>query len=63
MNTDELTAREHAALQAIHNWLLHTGRSPSVRDLQSTLGYKSPRSAAVLIDRLIEKGLLARRQD
>jgi repressor LexA len=42
---------------------LREGRSPSVRELARALSYKSPRSAAVLIDRLIELGLLTRKSD
>lgn len=42
---------------------MHAGRPPSVRELAAALAYKSPRSAAVLIERLVQRGLLSRRRD
>lgn len=42
---------------------MHKGRSPSVRELMDALKYKSPRSAALVINRLIERGMLRRRSD
>jgi len=56
----DLSKREQAALRHIRNALLH-GRSPSVREIQSALGYRSPRSAAQIVERLIARGVLARR--
>lgn len=50
------------ALTYIRNELMH-GRSPSVRDLASALGYKSPRSASLVLERLMANGYLARRSD
>jgi len=55
--------KELAALRHIRNWLVHEGRSPSVRELMDVLKYKSPRSAALVINRLIERGVLRRRPD
>jgi repressor LexA len=54
--------REQEALRYIRNALVH-GRSPTVREIQGALGYRSPRSAAEILGRLIERGLLARRPD
>ena len=42
---------------------MHHGRAPSVRDLMIALGYKSPRSASLIINDLIEKGFLKRRSN
>ncbi len=39
---------------------MHYGRSPSVREIMNVLGYKSPRSAALVLDSLIEKGIIKR---
>ncbi len=55
--------RELEAFREVRNSLIKRGRPPSVRELMIDLGYRSPRSAAVLIDRLIEKGLLRRKLD
>lgn len=52
------TNRELEAIRHIRNYLMHYGRLPSVRDLMRELGYKSPRSAAIIIDSLIDKGIL-----
>lgn len=56
-----LTEKESRALRAIRNWIVHYGKAPSVRKLQDALEYKSPRTAALLIERLISKGYLQRR--
>ena len=55
--------RERSALRLIEAFVLERGRTPSVREVARQLGYKSPRSAAVLIDRLISRGFLRRRAD
>lgn len=58
---DVLRPVERQALRFIRNRLLHTGGAPSVRELSTELGFASPRSASLIIDRLIEKGFLRRR--
>lgn len=40
---------------------MHDGYSPSVRDLAKALGYKSPRSALLVLNDLIEQGWLKRK--
>lgn len=55
--------KEFAALRHIRNWLVHEGHFPSVRELMNVLKYKSPRSAALIINRLIERGILRRKSD
>ncbi|MBK7387656.1 MAG: repressor LexA [Bacteroidetes bacterium] len=42
---------------------MHNGRLPSVRELMKELGYKSPRSAAEVIEKLLKKGVLIRKPD
>lgn len=51
------------AVRQIRNCLMHKGRLPSVRELMTSLGYKSPRSAALIIEELVQKGILKRRPD
>ena len=53
-----LNQNELKALRFIRNSLIHLDRSPSVRDIMNDLEYKSPRSATLIIDSLIEKGFL-----
>ena len=42
---------------------MHKGKTPSVRELMTALGYKSPRSAALIIEELIQKGILRKRSN
>lgn len=59
MNT-ALTKREADALQEIRSALRLMGKFPSVRELMVAMGYRSPRSAAVLLEKLVEKKVLTR---
>lgn len=59
----QLSRRELEALRIIRNQILQLGRSPSVRQVMQEMGYRSPRSASILIDRLIEKSYIKRRSD
>lgn len=60
---NNLSDKELKALKIIRNSLVHQGRIPSVRDLMIGLGYKSPRSSAVLLKNLEEKGILRKKYD
>ncbi len=60
--SDQLSDKEIATLRHIRNWIVHQGRTPSVRELMNVLDYKSPRSAALIVNRLIELGLVRRRE-
>ncbi|OGR89809.1 MAG: repressor LexA [Elusimicrobia bacterium RIFCSPHIGHO2_02_FULL_57_9] len=60
---ERFSPKEIAALRHIRNWLVHDGHFPSVRELMALLKYKSPRSAALVINRLIQRGVLRRRPD
>ncbi|KJJ85099.1 Peptidase S24, LexA repressor [Candidatus Omnitrophus magneticus] len=60
MKTLTLSDKENIALKEIRNSIINFGRCPSLRDLMKTLGYRSPRSASLLIDKLISKGILRR---
>src|SRR5271170_3213707 len=46
------------AIRHIRNWIAHRGRTPSVRELMGTLGYKSPRSAQDILEQLAKKGII-----
>jgi len=56
-----ITEKELQAIREIRNTFVHKGKFPSTRDLMKTLGYKSPRSSALIIERLILKGFLRRK--
>jgi len=59
-NTQPLTPKEQDALLESRQATRLLGRFPSVRELMISMGYRSPRSAAVLLERLEEKGYLER---
>jgi repressor LexA len=63
MSDDQLTAKEFQALRHLRNAIVHEGRSPSIRELARALGYKSPRTAFLVLNRLIERGWLKRKLD
>lgn len=59
----ELKEIELKALRVIRNALVHDGYSPSVREVAEALGYRSPRSAMLVLNRLIEAEWIERRPD
>jgi repressor LexA len=63
MQISELTKNELEAIRIIRNSLAHKGCFPSVRELMVEMEYKSPRSAAMIIEQLMLKGVLKRRSD
>jgi repressor LexA len=61
-----ITAASHKELEAIReirNSIMRVGRVPSMRELMASLGYQSPRSASLIVDKLIKKGVLRRKKD
>jgi len=56
-----LTHKESETIRKIRNWMMHYGQSPSRRELMRELGYKSTRSVSIIIDSLIQKGILKKR--
>lgn len=58
-----LSDKEVEAVKLIRNFILHQGRTPSVRELMKGLNYKSPRSASVLFNILEEKDVLKKKSD
>ena len=59
----QVSNKEIEALQAIRSYLMKHGKMPSVRELMKELHYKSPRSASVLMQGLIDKGILKKKAD
>jgi repressor LexA len=60
MKTVAFSNKETLALREIRNSIINFGRCPSLRDLMNSLGYRSPRSASLLVNKLISKGVLRR---
>lgn len=63
MSKSALTERQQQAIRFLRNAIVHDGHSPSVRDLAKALGYKSPRTAFLVIHSLIATGWLKRSSD
>ncbi len=63
MEDIELNENEAKAIREIRNSIMQVGRVPSMRELMSALGYKSPRSASLIIDNLVKKGYLRKNKD
>lgn len=59
----QLSASDRKALAFIRNLIVHTGKGPSVRELATELGFKSPRSGALVLERLTAAGFVKRRAD
>lgn len=59
-NTQPLTLKESDALHEVRRAVRLFGRFPSVREIMIAMGYRSPRSAAVLLERLETKQYLRR---
>ncbi|MEK6691944.1 MAG: hypothetical protein AABY44_00765, partial [Nitrospirota bacterium] len=59
----QLNQKQSDAVRYVRNQLMHKGETPSVRELMTALGYKSPRSASLIIEELIQKGILRKRSN
>jgi len=55
--------KELAALRVMRDFLMKNGKMPSVRELMKEMDYKSPRSAAVILQNLIDKNILSKKED
>jgi repressor LexA len=53
-----LSDTDKKAFNLIRNYLIHKGSKPTLREINEVTGGKSPRSASIVIERLIIKGLL-----
>lgn len=60
IKSEPLTTREIEILREIRSSLRYLGKFPSVRELMTVMGYRSPRSVSVLLKKLEEKGYLKR---
>lgn len=56
--TIDFTQKELQAVRHIRNAMVREGRTPSVRELMTALGYRSPRSAQDILEQLAEKGVI-----
>jgi repressor LexA len=54
----DFTAKQLQAVRHIRNAMVRQGRTPSVRELMTALGYRSPRSAQDILEQLEEKGVI-----
>lgn len=63
MTKTSLSSKEAEALRFIRNSIVHKGKSPSLREIMTELGYSSPRSASLLVASLIVNGFIKRRLD
>ncbi|MDR3633162.1 MAG: transcriptional repressor LexA [Isosphaeraceae bacterium] len=63
MATQPLSKKELEAVRYIQSTFARQGRAPSVREIQQALGYRSPRSASDILERLAERGVVQRRAD
>lgn len=63
MNNTILHPKEIEAVRHLRNSLAHVGRLPSIRNLMKTMNYKSPRSVSIIIEQLIKKGVLLKKED
>ncbi|MFH2068269.1 MAG: transcriptional repressor LexA [Candidatus Omnitrophota bacterium] len=57
-NEMQFTQKQLEAVRHIRNWLMHKGRTPSIRELMANLNYKSPRSVQDILEQLQEKGVI-----
>lgn len=55
---NNLSDKDKRAFALIRNKIIHYGESPTLREINEVTGGKSPRSASLVVDRLIEAGLI-----
>ncbi|MBP7060695.1 MAG: repressor LexA [Candidatus Moranbacteria bacterium] len=60
---NKLSAKQSEAMRFIRNRVVHGGKTPSVREIMTALNYQSPRSAALILEKLVGQGLLKKRAD
>jgi len=53
-----LSDTDKKAFNLIRNKLIHEGRKPTLREINEVTGGRSPRSASIVIERLVRMGLL-----
>jgi len=62
-NQIQFSENERKALKTIRNWFVHKGRNPSIRELTVDMKLGSTRTALLLINKLIAKKMLLRKED
>src|SRR5437868_247487 len=50
------TPKDEEGYSFIRNKLVHSGQAPSLRTIAAFLGYKSPRSVQLMLERLRDEG-------
>jgi repressor LexA len=63
MKDNEFSQIELKAIKYIRDFLMHRGHMPAIRKMGRDLGYSSPRSASMIIEKLLSKGVLQRKKD
>ncbi|MBP9851727.1 MAG: repressor LexA [Candidatus Pacebacteria bacterium] len=58
-----LSEKDKKAFTFIRNRIIHFGKSPSLREINTVTEDKSPRSASLVINRLIHAGLIRKIED
>ncbi len=61
MSNQPYSKTELEALRYIRNSIVHDRKAPSIRDIMTFLGYKSTRSATLVVDKLIDHGFVRRK--
>lgn len=56
--TNNLSDKDKKAFAVIRNKIIHYGKSPTLNEINEVTGGASPRSASLVIDRLIKVGLI-----
>ncbi len=59
--TNNLSDKDKKAFALIRNKIIHYGESPTLREINEVTGGRSPRSASLVINRLIESGLIKKK--
>ncbi|MFH1772418.1 MAG: transcriptional repressor LexA [Candidatus Omnitrophota bacterium] len=63
MKEEAFSQKELEAIRYIRNFLMKRGHMPSIRKIGRELGYPSPRSASMIVKKLLDKGVLHRKED
>jgi len=57
------TEKELEAISYIRSFIMNNGHMPSIRQMGREIGFSSPRSASMMINKLVDKGVLQRREN
>jgi repressor LexA len=57
---NNLSDKDKKAFAIIRNKIMHHGESPSLREINEVTGGKSPRSASIVLQRLVNAGLIVK---